>query len=162
MHFLLAYVTDWEEYKLLEGEANIFFEDTYIGKIRPGREVPERHPDVYPWDGTRGCVVQPGEDQRDLTSKKLMGSEKGGDHEHGGFLLRNNKSQDIKMVLLYDQVPVPTLSEIELGCKRIPPKDAGTKRLVRSDGSWSLSQKNNRDLELRYVGQVSQAPEPDI
>ena len=30
--FLLGYVTDWEKYKLLEGEVNIYFEDTYIGE----------------------------------------------------------------------------------------------------------------------------------
>ncbi len=30
--FLLGYITNWEQYNLLEGEANIFFEDTYIGK----------------------------------------------------------------------------------------------------------------------------------
>ncbi|NNE03515.1 MAG: mucoidy inhibitor MuiA family protein, partial [Eudoraea sp.] len=30
--FLLAAVKDWEQYNLLEGEANIFFENTFVGK----------------------------------------------------------------------------------------------------------------------------------
>lgn len=30
--FLIANIIDWEKYSLLEGEANVFFEDTYIGK----------------------------------------------------------------------------------------------------------------------------------
>ena len=34
--FLIANISDWEKYNLLEGEANIFFEDTYIGKTLLG------------------------------------------------------------------------------------------------------------------------------
>ncbi|MDR0835825.1 MAG: mucoidy inhibitor MuiA family protein, partial [Tannerella sp.] len=30
--FLLANISDWEQYNLLEGEANIFFENTFVGK----------------------------------------------------------------------------------------------------------------------------------
>ena len=30
--YLQAHITDFLQYNLLEGEANIFFEDTYIGK----------------------------------------------------------------------------------------------------------------------------------
>ena len=30
--FLIANIVDWEKYSLLEGEANIFFEDSYVGK----------------------------------------------------------------------------------------------------------------------------------
>ena len=30
--FLIANIVDWEKYNLLEGEANVFFEDTYVGK----------------------------------------------------------------------------------------------------------------------------------
>ena len=30
--YLIANITDWEKYNLLEGEANIFFEETFVGK----------------------------------------------------------------------------------------------------------------------------------
>ena len=30
--FLTAQVTNWEQYNLLSGEANLFFEGTYLGK----------------------------------------------------------------------------------------------------------------------------------
>ena len=30
--FLIAHIIDWEQYNLMEGEANIFFEETYVGK----------------------------------------------------------------------------------------------------------------------------------
>ena len=30
--FLIAHITGWEQYNLLEGEANLFFEDTFTGK----------------------------------------------------------------------------------------------------------------------------------
>jgi hypothetical protein len=30
--FLTAYLTDWEQYNLIEGEANLYFEGTYLGK----------------------------------------------------------------------------------------------------------------------------------
>lgn len=30
--FLITNIIDWEKYSLLEGESNVFFEDTYVGK----------------------------------------------------------------------------------------------------------------------------------
>jgi uncharacterized protein (TIGR02231 family) len=143
--FLLAYVTDWEQYRLLEGEANIFFEDTYIGKsILDVRFVKDTLSVSLGRD--KGVLVQR-EKIKDLTSKKLIGTKKE-ETRAWRISVRNNKSQDIKMVLL-DQVPVPTLNEIELDVKGTS-KGKWNKETGEIRWELELDSKKHQDLELRY------------
>ena len=144
--FLLAYVTNWEQYKLIEGEANIFFEDTYIGKsILDVRFVKDTLSLSLGRD--KGVVVQR-EKIKDLTTEKFIGAKK---EETRAWRLsvRNNKNQDIKMVLL-DQVPVPTLNEIELDIKE---SSRGKRNKETGEIRWELelASKTHQDLELRYA-----------
>jgi len=62
--------------------------------------------------------------------------------------VKNNKSQDIHMILL-DQVPVPTLSEIELDVEE---SSRGRWNKETGEIRWELEldPKANRDLVLRY------------
>ena len=144
--FLIGYITNWEQYNLLEGEANIFFEDTYIGKsILDVRFIKDTLSVSLGRD--KGVVVNR-EKIKDLTSQKLIGAKKE-ETRAWRISVRNNKSQDIKMVLL-DQVPVPTLEEIELDVKE-------TSRGVRNEETgeikWELKldSKENQELILKYT-----------
>jgi hypothetical protein len=144
--FLLAYVTNWEQYKLLEGEANIFFEDTYIGKsVLDVRFVKDTLSLSLGRD--KGVVVER-EKIKDLTTKKFIGAKKE-ETRAWRISVRNNKAQDIKMVLL-DQVPVPTLSEIELDIKE---SSRGKRNKETGEIRWELEldSKKHQDLELRYA-----------
>jgi hypothetical protein len=144
--FLLAYVTNWESLKLLEGEANIFFEDTYIGKsILDVRFVKDTLSVSLGRD--KGVVVQR-EKIKDLTSKKFIGTKKE-ETRAWRISVRNNKTQDIKMVLL-DQVPVPTLNEIELDVKGTS-KGKWNKETGEIRWELELDSKKHQDLELRYA-----------
>ncbi len=80
--FLLAYVTGWEQYNLLEGEANIFFEETYIGKtILDVRFIQDTL--TLSLGRDKGVDVNR-EKIKDLTSKKFIGTKKR-KQEHGEF-----------------------------------------------------------------------------
>ena len=144
--FLLGYVTDWEKYKLLEGEANIFFEDTYIGKsILDVRFIKDTLSVSLGRD--KGVVVNR-EKIKDLTSQKLIGAKKE-ETRAWRISVKNNKSQDIRMVLL-DQVPVPTLDEIELDLNEV---SRGKHNDETGEIKWELEldSKESKEVELRYA-----------
>ena len=144
--FLLGYVTDWEKYKLLEGEANIFFEDTYIGKsILDVRFIKDTLSVSLGRD--KGVVVNR-EKIKDLTTQKLIGAKKE-ETRAWRISVKNNKTQDIKMVLL-DQVPVSTLEEIEIDIKDA---SRGVWNEETGEIKWELEldSKESKDLDLKYA-----------
>lgn len=108
--FLKAYLTGWERFNLLEGEANIFFEDTYIGKsILDVRYAG----DTLSISLGRDKNVQiKRKKQKDFTEKQFIGNKKV-ETKAWSIAIKNNKNQAIHLTIL-DQIPVPILDEIEL------------------------------------------------
>lgn len=108
--FLMAYLTGWERFNLLEGEANIFFEDTYIGKsILDVRNAG----DTLSISLGRDKNVQiKREKQKGFTDKQFIGTKKV-ETKAWSIAIKNNKNQAIHLTIL-DQIPVPILDEIEL------------------------------------------------
>lgn len=144
--FLMGYVTDWEKYNLLEGEANIFFEDNYIGKtILDVRHIK----DTLSVSLGRDKGVQVNREKiKDLTSQRIIGTKKE-ESKAWRFSVRNTKAQEIHLVIL-DQVPVPTLNEIELDVKDL---SGGKWNKETGEIRWELDldSKTNRDVELKYA-----------
>lgn len=108
--FLIAYLHDWEKLNLLEGEANIFFEDTYIGKslldVRNAKDT------LRISLGRDKNVQVTREIPLNYTEKQFLGNKKE-ETKSWNISIKNNKKQAINLTLL-DQIPVPTLEEIEL------------------------------------------------
>ena len=108
--FLIANISNWEKYNLLEGEANIFFEDTYVGKtlldIRYATDT------LQISLGRDKNVSVKREKIKDFTTKQFFGNKKE-ETKAWSIHVKNNKSQAISM-LIYDQVPVSTLDEIKV------------------------------------------------
>jgi hypothetical protein len=143
--FLIAYVTDWEKYNLLEGEANIFFENTYVGKtiLNVGY-------------ATDTLSISLGRDKnvsvnrlktKDYTSKQFIGTKQE-ETRTWDITVKNNKSQAINMVIL-DQVPVSTLEEIEVIVQRL---SGARQNIETGEIRWefSLEPNNKKALELQY------------
>ena len=144
--FLLGYVTDWEQYNLLEGEANIFFEDTYIGKsVLDVRFISDTLSISL---GRDKSVSVNREKIKDLTSWKLIGNKKE-DTRAWRITVRNNKTQSIHMVLL-DQVPVPTIEELELDVKDL---SGGKRDENTGEIKWTLDikPKDTKEVDLKYT-----------
>jgi uncharacterized protein (TIGR02231 family) len=143
--FLLGYITNWEQYNLLEGEANIFFEDTYIGKsILDVRFISDT---LSVSLGRDKSVSVNREKIKDLTSWKFIGNKKE-ESRAWKISVKNNKTQTINMVLL-DQVPVPTIEELELDIKDL----SGGKRNEESgEIKWKLKLKpmESKEVDLKY------------
>ena len=113
--FLIANVSNWEQYNLLEGEANLFFEGTYVGKTL--LDVRYATDTLQISLGRDKNINIKREKIKEFTTKRFIGSKK---EESRGWDIdvKNNKSQQINM-LLFDQVPVSTLEEIKVELSNI-------------------------------------------
>lgn len=143
--FLIAYITDWEKYNLLEGEANIFFENTYIGKTL--LDVSYAQDTLELSLGRDKSVTIQREKKTDYKTKRFVGSKRE-DVRAWNILVKNNKSQDINMVIL-DQVPVSTIDEIEV---EVLEKSGAQMDVESGEIKWEfdLESSAKKELELKY------------
>ncbi len=143
--FLIAHITDWEQYNLLEGEANIFFEETYVGKTI--LDISYAMDTLQISLGRDKKVMVKREKMKDFTTKQFIGSKK---EETRGWktTVKNNKAQAINMILL-DQVPVSTLEEIEV---TVVNKSEAALDPETGEIKWefSLEPNNSKEFELNY------------
>lgn len=143
--FLIANISDWEKYNLLEGEANIFFEDTYIGKtlldIRYATDT------LQISLGRDKNVSVKREKVKNFTTKQFIGSKKE-DSRDWSINVKNNKSQKINM-LIFDQVPISTLEEIKVD---IFETSGANHNLDTGEIKWdfSIEPNENKKFELKY------------
>lgn len=143
--FLTVNITDWEKYNLLEGEANIFFEGTFVGKSL--LDVRYASDTLQISLGRDKNVSVTKEKVQDFTSKKFIGTKKE-ESRAWDIVVKNNKSQSINMVI-YDQVPVSTLDEIKVAIQ----KTSGAKQNpTTGELKWEfkLEPKKSREFKLQY------------
>jgi hypothetical protein len=143
--FLIANIVDWEKYSLLEGEANVFFEDTYVGKTI--LDVRYSTDTLQISLGRDKSISVNREKTKDLTSRRFIGSRKE-EVRNWKTAVRNNKGQKINMVI-YDQVPVSTNSEIEVNVQKI----SGAKQnLENGEIKWEfiLEPSETKEFEIQY------------
>jgi uncharacterized protein (TIGR02231 family) len=143
--FLLANISGWEQYNLLEGEANIFFENTFVGKtVLDVRFIS----DTLNLSLGRDKNVSVQRDKvKEYNTQKFLGN-KAETTRDWKITVRNNKSQPIQMVV-FDQVPVSTMQEIEVNAEQL---SGGVLDSESGEVKWKFTlppaQKN--ELNLRY------------
>ena len=143
--FLIANIINWEKYNLLEGEANVFFEETYVGKTL--LDVRYASDTLKISLGRDKKVSVNREKIKDFTDKQFIGNKKE-ETRAWKTTIKNNKNQTIKMTIL-DQVPVSTIEEIEVNVQNI----SGAKRNSETgEIKWEFELKPNdkKDFELKY------------
>jgi hypothetical protein len=143
--FLLANISDWEQYNLLEGEANIFFENTFIGKtILDVRYVSDTLNLSLGRD--KNISVQR-EKIKEYTTQKFLGSKTETTRDWK-ITVKNNKRQPISM-LLFDQIPVSTMQEID-----VIPEILSGGELDKDTGEvkwkFTLPATQKSEMELKY------------
>ena len=143
--YLIAGITNWEQYQLLEGEANVFFEQTFVGKslldVRYASDTLEISL------GRDKMVTIERKKEGDFTEKSFLGSKKTASRLWK-TTIKNNKSQPISMVVL-DQVPVSTLEEIEVEIQSL---SGGKHNVKTGEIKWEfkLAPSDTKLLELKY------------
>lgn len=143
--FLIANISDWEKYNLLEGEATIFFEDTYIGKTL--LDVRYATDTLQISLGRDKNVSVKREKVKNFTTKQFIGSKKE-ETRVWNIYVKNNKNQKIDM-LIFDQVPVSTLEEIKVDIFETS-KAKHTLETGEIKWDFSIEPNESKKFELKY------------
>lgn len=144
--FLTAKLTDWNKYNFLSGEANLFFEGTFIGKsLLDTHSVSDT---LNLSLGTDKNIVVTRTLQKELNEKQTFGSNKK-ETKDWVIDLKNRKNQPINL-LVEDQIPVSQNSSIEVEAQETSgaKPDATTGKV-----SWNLTlnSQDDKKLQLKYM-----------
>lgn len=143
--FLIANIIDWEQYNLMEGEANIFFEDTYIGKTLLDVCYVT---DTLTISLGRDKNVSVSRDKvKEYTAKRFLGNKKE-ETRAWKIAIKNKKSRPIHINVM-DQIPISLLEEIEV---KIDELSEGILEEETGFVNWEfdLEPSDNKEMELRY------------
>lgn len=143
--YLIANITDWEKYNLLEGEANIFFEGTFVGKTL--LDVRFASDTLQLSLGKDKNVIVTREKEKDFETRQFIGSKKE-ESKSWKTTIKNNKSQEINMVVL-DQAPVSKLEEIEVNIQNV---SGGKLNKESGEVKWEFTLKpmEKKEFDLKY------------
>lgn len=141
--FLTAQIVGWEEYNLLSGETNLFFEGTYLGK---------GYLDLEKAGDTLGISL--GRDKnvsitrtkaKDFSKNQVLGTNKT-EYRAWDIAIRHTKKAPIYLIL-EDQYPLSTEKEVEI--TRIEHKDA---ILNEETGklTWKLNVEPNKEKKIGF------------
>lgn len=145
--FLMAKILGWEEYSLLPGEANVFFEGTFVGKTFIDPNLIKDTLAVSMGRDKR--IVVKREKLQDFTSRKLIGSNQREAYAYE-ISVRNNKSEPLRIVV-EDQLPVSQNSQIEVSAI-----DTGNATYRKETGKlmWELSAQPGETKKVVYKFEV--------
>ncbi|HNP08413.1 MAG TPA: DUF4139 domain-containing protein [Cyclobacteriaceae bacterium] len=153
--FLIAKATGWEEYSLLPGEANIFFEGTFVDKtfIDPNAIGDTLSVSL----GRDKRIVVKREELKDLTSKKFIGSNVREEHSWE-ISIRNTKAEPVT-ITVEDQLPVTKNKDIE-----VTSLDNGGAKFEPVSGKliWKLTLQPNETKKLTYRYEVKYPKDKQI
>ena len=143
--FLLAEISDWSQYNLLEGESNLYFEEGFVGRsiLNPAALQDTLQISM----GRDRSIVMQREKVDQYSKKRSVGSNI---TESRGYeiSLKNNKSQAVTLQL-NDQIPVSINSNITVTTGEL---SGGTLDPLTGIVTWeiTLPPGGQQKLSLRY------------
>lgn len=145
--FLLAKATGWEEFSLLPGEANVFFEGTFVGKsyIDPNNIKDTLSVSL----GRDKRIVVKREKLKDFTTRKAIGANQR-DSYAWEVSVRNTKNEPVK-ITVEDQVPVSQNNQIEVTVSEV-----GGARYNKETGKliWDMNLQPNETKKVVFKYEV--------
>lgn len=147
--FLMAFVKNWQNLNLISGEANIYFEDNYIGKTNITSNYVK---DEFPISlGVDERIVVKRIKIEDKTSQKSFNSNKW-ETESYEISIRNNTKENIELEIL-DQIPLSENQKIIVKTLNIGDGDFDIKTgsiLWNRKINSGVSEKINFSYEVKY------------
>ncbi len=147
--FLLAEISDWSQYNLLEGESNLYFEEGFVGRsiLNPAALQDTLQISM----GRDRSIVMQREKVDQYSKKRSVGSNI---TESRGYeiSLKNNKSQAVTLQLK-DQIPVSVNSNITVTPGEL---SGGTLDPLTGIVTWEITlppggqQKRSLSYEVKY------------
>jgi uncharacterized protein (TIGR02231 family) len=153
--FLIARVTGWENYNLLPGEMNLFFEDTYIGKSYLNLRQTTDTLDLSL--GRDKNIIITRAKLTDYTADKMLVNTR--QKTRGWEIsIRNNKKQQVKLVL-EDQFPVSMNKDIQ-----VEPVEYSGGSYNKETGKikWQLIMNPSEDKKIRIAFTVKYPKDKDV
>jgi uncharacterized protein (TIGR02231 family) len=108
--FLTAYLTDWEQYNLIEGEANLYFEGTYLGKTLLKTNSTDDTLKISL--GRDKNVVVKRTKLKEFSKNKAFSSKK--TQSRAFEIVVKNKKNTPLSILVEEQIPVSSDKQIEV------------------------------------------------
>jgi uncharacterized protein (TIGR02231 family) len=141
--FLTARITGWEEMNLLNGEANLYYEGTYLGKAMLNTQNTGDTLDISLGRDKNIAVTRI--KQKEFSRKQVFGSNKT-DERRWEISIRNKKSLPINMVV-EDQYPTSTDKDIvvEKGEAKEATLDEATNKLT-----WRLKIDATKEKKIGF------------
>lgn len=147
--FLMAFVKNWQNLNLISGEANIYFEDNYIGKTNITSNYVK---DEFPISlGVDERIVVKRIKLEDKTAQKSFNSNKF-ETEAYEISIRNNTKENIELEVL-DQIPLSENQKITVKTLNIGDGDFDIKTgsiLWNRKINSGASEKINFSYEVKY------------
>lgn len=147
--FLIAELTNWNQYNLLQGEANLFFEGTFVGQTILN---PQAFGDTLDISlGRDKSISISREPIEEYTKNKLIGSNK---IERRAYQIKvkNQKNEPIDLVI-FDQIPVPVINSITVS---LDEKSGAQLEEERGKLTWNLKldpqqvEERNLSYQVKY------------
>ena len=143
--FLTANISGWDQLNLLDGEANLYLDDAYVGRTALDTRYTS---DTLSFSlGQDNSVVIKREKVKDYAQKHFLGSKK---TEQRGYTIsiRNTKSGPIQ-ILVYDQIPVSKNDQIKVTANQL---SGGKLDPETGQVTWNLKIDGGKSkvLDLRY------------
>ena len=143
--FLIARIINWDRYNLLEGEANLYFEDAFVGRsILDAKSLK----DTLEISLGRDKNIVVGREKVEQFSKRRSIASNVIETRGFKIIARNKKALPIKLTI-FDQIPVSVASDIS-----ITPIELSKGKLEEKTGkiTWELSiePQQQKELNLQY------------
>jgi len=143
--FLIGKVNDWYKTDLLDGEANIYLENSYVGKSMINTQQFKDTLDIS--FGVDNNINVKREKLTDFSESQLIGVNRKVTMAYR-VTIRNNKSYPIN-AKVFDQIPVTTTKEIQVEIIDI---SGGKQDVNTGQVTWDLELQPNevKDLIIKY------------
>ena len=153
----MAFVKNWQNLNLISGEANIYFEDNYIGKTNiTSNYIKDEFPISLGVDErivVKRIKIEDKTSDKSLSSNRLI-------TESYDINIRNNTKENIELEIL-DQLPISQNQKITIKTLNIEDGDFDEKtgsilwnRKISSGGSekisFSYELKYPKDMQIQY------------
>ncbi len=144
--YLIAKIENWETLNLLEGEANIYFEDTFIGTNLLTTRNADKNLNISL--GTDKNVVIERKKVENFTTKQFIGNKQEVS-KLWDFSIKNNKTQGINLIVS-DQIPISTNEEIRINLDTEITKGKLNKQTGEISWILNLAPKAIENFKLKY------------
>ena len=145
--FLLAYIANWEDYNLMDGEANLYYEGTYIGKTLLSLQDAE---DTLQLSLGMDKGISISRTRIKDFSKKLILSDNKVASVGYEIVVRNTKKYPVKL-LIEDQIPISADKEIVVDNAEI---DGGEKEEQTGKVKWNFELGGSKEKKIKIAYSV--------